>query len=103
MRYKDKATIKQVTNHQNKPETDYYGQNMTNRQRERIRERFLKEFRTMITDKIWWDSLSGNEKTEVAHEYRKLPDGSNNLKELMKQFPGDIAYIRDKKIDVLGL
>ena len=102
MRYKDKATIKQVTNHQNKPETNYYG-HMTDRQRNRIRERFLKEFRTMITDKIWWDSLSGNEKTEVAHEYRKLPDGSNNLKELMKQFPGDVAYIRDKKIDVLGI
>ena len=102
MRYRDKATIKQVTTHQNKPETNYYG-HMTDRQRNRIRERFLKEFRTMITDKIWWDSLSGNEKTEVAHEYRKLPDGSNNLKELMKQFPGDVAYIRDKKIDVLGI
>lgn len=101
MRYRDKATIKQVTTHQNKPETNYYL--MTDRQRNRIRERFLKEFRTMITDKIWWDSLSGNEKTEVAHEYRKLPDGSNNLKELMKQFPGDVAYIRDKKIDVLGI
>jgi hypothetical protein len=33
MRYKDKATIKQVTNHQNKPEAIYYGQNMTNRQK----------------------------------------------------------------------
>ena len=103
MRYKDKATIKQVTNHQNKPETNYYGENMTTRQRERIRERFLKEFRTMMPDKIWWDSLSGNEKTEVAHEYRKLPDGSNNLKDLVKKFPGDVAYIRDKKIDVLGI
>jgi hypothetical protein len=103
MRYKDKATIKQVTNHQNKPESIYYGQNMTNRQRERMRERFLKEFRTKIPDKIWWDSLSDNDKTEVAHEYRKFKDGSNNLKELMKQFPGDVAYIRDKKIDVLGI
>lgn len=103
MRYKDKATIKQVTNHQNKPEAIYYGQNMTNRQKERMRERFLKEFRTKIPDKIWWDSLKDNEKTEVAHEYKQSKDGTNNLKELMKQFPGDIVYIRDKKIDGLGI
>ena len=54
MRYRDKATIKQVTTHQNKPETNYYG-HMTNRQRERIRERWLKDFRLKVTDKIWWD------------------------------------------------
>ena len=49
------------------------------------------------------DSLNDNDKTEVAHEYKKFKDGSNNLKELVKQFPGDIVYIRDKKIDVLGI
>jgi predicted Zn-dependent protease len=103
MRYKDKATIKQVTNHQNKPETNYYGQNMTNRQKQRMRERLLKDFRLKVTDKIWWDSLNDNDKTEVAYEYRQFKDGSNNLKELVKQFPGDIVYIRDKKIDVLGI
>ena len=69
MRYKDKATIKQVTNHQNKPETNYYGQNMTNRQKQRMRERLLKDFRLKVTDKIWWDSLNDNDKTEVAYEY----------------------------------
>jgi hypothetical protein len=100
MRYRDKATIKQVTTHQNKPETNYYG-HMTNRQRERIRERWLKDFRLRVTDKIWWDSLSGNEKTEVATEYKQLKDGTNNLKELMIQFPGDIAYIRETKLSLL--
>jgi hypothetical protein len=100
MRYRDKATIKQVTTHQNKPETNYYG-HMTNRQRERIRERWLKDFRLKVTDKIWWDSLSGNEKTEVATEYKQLKDGTNNLKELMIQFPGDIAYIRETKLSLL--
>lgn len=103
MKYKDKATIKQVTNHQNKAESIYYGQIMTNRQKERMRERFLKSFRIKIPDKIWWDSLKDNEKTEVAHEFKQLKDGTNNLKELMIQFPGDIVYIRDKKIDVLGI
>ena len=97
MRYRDKATIKQVTNHQNKPETNYYGY-MTNRQRERMRERFLKEFRIKIPDKIWWDSLKDNEKTEVAHEFKQLKDGTNNLRELMKQYPGDIVYIRETKL-----
>jgi hypothetical protein len=100
MRYRDKATIKQVTTHQNKPETNYYG-HMTNRQRERIRERWLKDFRLKVTDKIWWDSLSGNEKTEVATEYKQFKDGTNNLKELMIQFPGDIAYIREAKLSLL--
>jgi len=100
MRYRDKATIKQVTTHQNKPETNYYG-HMTNRQRNRIRERWLKEFRIKVTDKIWWDSLSDNDKTEVATEYKQFKDGTNNLKELMIEFPGDIAYIRETKLSLL--
>jgi hypothetical protein len=100
MRYRDKATIKQVTTHQNKPETNYYG-HMTNRQRERIRERWLKDFRLKVTDKIWWDSLSGNDKTEVAHEYKQFKDGTNNLKELMIKYPGDKVYIRETKLSLL--
>ena len=100
MRYRDKATIKQVTTHQNKPETNYYG-HMTNRQRERIRERWLKDFRLKVTDKIWWDSLSGNEKTEVATEYKQFKDGTNNLKELMIEYPGDKVYIRETKLSLL--
>ena len=100
MRYRDKATIKQVTTHQNKPETNYYG-HMTNRQRERIRERWLKDFRLKVIDKIWWDSLSGNEKTEVATEYKQFKDGTNNLKQLMIEFPGDKVYIRETKLSLL--
>lgn len=100
MRYRDKATIKQVTTHQNKPETNYYG-HMTNRQRERIRERWLKEFRLKVVDKIWWDSLSDNDKTEVATEYKQFKDGTNNLKQLMIEYPGDIAYIRETKLSLL--
>lgn len=98
MRYRDKATIKQVTNHQNKSE-NIYEQNMTNRQKQRMRERFLKEFRTKIPDKIWWDSLDASEKTEVAHQYSVNKDGKNNLKELMTKFPGNIAYIREAKLN----
>ena len=101
MRYRDKATIKQVTTHQNKPETNYYGQHMTDRQKNRIRERWLKDFRLKLTDKIWWDSLKENEKTEVAVEYKQFKDGTNNLKELMIEFPGDIAYIRETKLSLL--
>ena len=100
MRYRDKATIKQVTTHQNKPETNYYG-HMTNRQRERIRERWLKEFRLKVVDKIWWDSLKENNKTEVATEYKQFKDGTNNLKELMIEFPGDKVYIRETKLGLL--
>ncbi len=100
MRYRDKATIKQVTTHQNKPETNYYG-HMTNRQRERIRERWLKEFRLKVADKIWWDSLSDNDKTEVATEYKQFKDGTNNLKELMIELPGDKVYIRETKLSLL--
>jgi aryl-phospho-beta-D-glucosidase BglC (GH1 family) len=100
MRYKDKATIKQVTNHQNKPESIYYG-HMTDRQRKRMRERWLKEFRIKVTDKIWWDSLNDNDKTEVATEYRQFKDGTNNLKELMIEYPGDKAYIRETKLSLL--
>ena len=100
MRYRDKATIKQVTNHQNKPDTNYYG-HMTDRQRNRIRERWLNDFRLKVTDKIWWDSLKENEKTEVAVEYKQFKDGTNNLRELMIQFPGDIAYIRETKLGLL--
>lgn len=97
MRYRDKATIKQVTTHQNKPETNFYV--MTDRQKNRMRERFLKEFRTKIPDKIWWDSLDASEKTEVAHQYSVNKDGKNNLKELMTKFPGNIAYIREAKLN----
>ncbi len=101
MRYRDKATIKQVTTHQNKPETNYYGQHMTDRQKNRIRERWLKDFRLKLTDKIWWDSLKENEKTEVAVEYKQFKDGTNNLKELMIEFPGDKVYIRETKLSLL--
>jgi hypothetical protein len=100
MRYKDKATIKQVTNHQNKPESIYYG-HMTDRQRKRMRERWLKEFRVKVTDKIWWDSLNEHDKTEVATEYKQFKDGTNNLKELMIEFPGDKVYIRETKLSLL--
>ena len=100
MRYRDKATIKQVTTHQNKPETNYYG-HMTNRQRERNRERWLKEFRLKVTDKIWWDSLKENEKTEVATDYKQFKDGTNNLKQLMIEYPGDKVYIRETKLSLL--
>ena len=100
MRYKDKATIKQVTTHQNKPETSYYG-HMTDRQKKRMRERWLKEFRIKVTDKIWWDSLNDNDKTEVATEYRQFKDGTNNLKELMMEYPGDKVYIRETKLSLL--
>jgi hypothetical protein len=100
MRYRDKATIKQVTTHQNKPETSHYG-HMTDRQRKRMRERWLKEFRVKVTDKIWWDSLSDNDKTEVAHEYKQFKDGTNNLKELMIEYPGDKVYIRETKLSLL--
>ena len=98
MKYKDSATIKQVTTHQNKSDSIYYGQNMTNRQKQRMRERFLKEFRIKIPDKIWWDSLNDNEKTEVAHEFKQLKDGTNNLRDLIKEYPGDIVYIRETKL-----
>jgi len=91
MRYRDKATIKQVTTHQNKPETNYYL--MTDRQRNRIRERWLNDFRIKVTDKIWWDSLKENEKTEVATDYKQFKDGTNNLKQLMIEYPGDKVYI----------
>jgi hypothetical protein len=100
MRYKDKATIKQVTNHQNKPESIYYG-HMTDRQRKRMRERWLKEFRVKVTDKIWWDSLSDNDKTEVATDYKQFKDGTNNLKQLMIEYPGDKVYIRETKLSLL--
>lgn len=100
MRYRDKATIKQVTTHQNKPESIYYG-HMTDRQRKRMRERWLKEFRVKVTDKIWWDSLNDNDKTEVAHEYKQFKDGTNNLKELMIEYPGDKVYIRETKLSLL--
>lgn len=99
MRYRDKATIKQVTTHQNKPETNYYL--MTDRQRNRIRERWLNDFRIKVTDKIWWDSLKENEKTEVATDYKQFKDGTNNLKELMIEYPGDKVYIRETKLSLL--
>jgi hypothetical protein len=100
MRYRDKATIKQVTTHQNKPETNYYG-HMTDRQRKRMRERWLKDFRIKVTDKIWWDSLSDNDKTEVATDYKQFKDGTNNLKQLMIEYPGDKVYIRETKLSLL--
>lgn len=71
---------------------------MTDRQKNRIRERWLKEFRLKVPDKIWWDSLSGMEKVEVAKQFT---DGTNDLKELMKQYPGNVAYIREKKLENL--
>ena len=95
MKYRDKATIKQVTTHQNKPESVHYGI-MTDRQRNRIRQRWLKDFRIKIPDKIWWDSLTDNDKAEVAVEYTPT-----NLKELMIKYPGDKVYIRETKLKTL--
>ena len=95
MKYRDKATIKQVTTHQNKPESVYYGI-MTDRQRNRIRQRWLKDFRIKIPDKIWWDSLTDNDKSKVAVEYTPT-----NLNELMIKYPGDKVYIRETKLSLL--
>ena len=99
MRYRDKATIKQVNTHQNKIESNFFG-HMTNRQRERIRERLLKEFRNKIPDKIWWDSLTTSDKNDVSFYY-DVKVGSNNLDKLMIKYPGDKAYIREKKLENL--
>jgi hypothetical protein len=99
MRYQDKATIKQVTTHQNKIESNFFG-HMTNRQRERIRERQLKEFRNKIPDKIWWDSLTTSDKNDVLFYY-DVKVGSNNLDQLMIAYPGSIEYIRETKINSL--
>lgn len=96
MRYRDKETIKQVSNHQNKPESVYYGL-ISYRQKRRLRERWLNEFRLKVTDKIWWDSLTDDEKSNVVNSYS---DG-NNLNDLMKQYPGNIGYIREKKLENL--
>ena len=74
---------------------------MTNRQRERIRERWLKDFRLKVTNKIWWDSLKENEKTKVATDYKQFKDGTNNLKQLMIEYPGDKVYIRETKLSLL--
>lgn len=68
-------------------------------QKERQRKRWLDEFRLKVPDKIWWDSLDAREKTEVAHQYSVNKDGGNNLKELMRKFPGNIAYIREAKLN----
>lgn len=99
MRYRDKATIKQVNTHQNKIESNFFG-HMTNRQRERIRERLLKEFRNKIPDKIWWDSLTTSDKNDVSFYY-DVKVGSNNLNQLMIAYPGNIGYIREKKLENL--
>ena len=97
MRYKDKTTLKQVSNHQSK--CDYTI--MSNRQKERQRQRWLSDFRLKIKDKIWWDSLSDNDKTEVAHSFMQYKDGMNNLKDLIKQYPGNKVYIREAKLNLL--
>jgi hypothetical protein len=93
MIYKDKETIKQVTHHQFKSDTFDH---MTDRQISRIHKRWLKEFRIKIPDKIWWDSLNDNDKTEVTKKYNK-----DNLKELMVEYPGDKVYIRETKLSLL--
>lgn len=100
MRYRDKATIKQLSIHQDKLYNSYFGEQiMSNRQKERQRKRWLDDFRLKVPDKIWWDSLSGNEQTSVALQYLVSKDGKNNLKELMTKFPGNIAYIREAKLN----
>jgi outer membrane lipoprotein-sorting protein len=96
MKYNDKATIKQVNKHQNK--YDDYGY-MSNRQKERQRKRWLNQFRLKVPDKIWWDSLTIDEQTSVAHQTIYDEDGKNNLKYLMIKFPGNIAYIREVKLN----
>jgi hypothetical protein len=97
MKYSDKATIKQVNKHQNKYD-DYGYTIMSNRQKDRQRKRWLDQFRLKVPDKIWWDSLNADEQTSVAHQYIDK-DGKNNLKDLMTIFPGNIAYIREAKLN----
>jgi len=94
MRYRDKETIKQVSNHQNKPESDYGL--ISDRRKRRLRERWLNEFRLKVTDKIWWDSLTDDEKSNVVNSYYN----GNNLNDLMKQYPGNIGYIREKNLRI---
>lgn len=97
MKYSDKETIKQVNKHQNKYDDHGYTI-MSNRQKDRQRKRWLDQFRSKVPDKIWWDSLNADEQTSVAHQYIDK-DGKNNLKDLMTIFPGNIAYIREAKLN----
>ena len=98
MKYKDKATLNKVTSHQNRPE-DYGGNIITNRMRERIRKRWLVSVRMIIPDKIWWDSLTDDEKTNVGHEYSNKNGG--NFKEIKDKYKGSKEYIRETKLNYL--
>lgn len=102
MRYRDRATIKQVTTHQNRAEYKEPAA-ITDRERRRIRQRWLTNVRLIMPDPIWWDSLTDDEKTEVAHEYRYKSQyqDKDNFQELKQKFPGSLEYIRNTKLEKL--
>lgn len=97
MKYRDQATISQVNRHQNKPGVNE-PRLITEREKKRMRKRWLANIRMIIPDVIWWDSLTDDEQTEVAHEFNYY---KNNFKELKQKFPGSIAYIRETKLEKL--
>jgi hypothetical protein len=91
--YRDKATISQINKHQQKPEKFYGGQPMTNREKKRMQERWLKNVRNEIPNKFWWDSLTIDEQVKVANLYKYFP-----ITQVIMEYPGNVAYQRELKL-----
>ena len=103
--YKDKNTLSQINKHQEKKESDsntysntWYSWGNETREERRAKERFLKTFSQCVQNKHWWNSLETSEQIEVANRYKSQ---KYTLKELMRHYPGNIAYQRDMKINDL--
>ena len=105
--YKDKNTLSQINKHQEKKDSisdsyvygnTWYSYGTETREERRAKERWLKNFTQCIQNKHWWNSLETSEQIEVANRYKSQ---KYTLKELMRHYPGNIAYQRDMKINDL--
>lgn len=66
MKYKDRNTIRNNNKWQNRPFDDV--KSMERERKKRIKKNLLM-FSYRVSDKIWWASLSDNDKINVLNEY----------------------------------
>jgi hypothetical protein len=108
MIYKDKNTRHINSNHQNKIDDEYH---YTDRRINRKEQITILKFRVFIPliHRFWFDSLTHDDKLSVV----SLKSSSNcdrgksikkiTFEELMKMYKGDIAKIRELKLNYLSI
>ena len=98
MKYKDKSTTEINKNWEYRNENKSSRWDSHSRTGKRQLERLFVSFSYKVSDRLWWDSLSFNDKLSV---YRKSTEDGFNESKMKSIYKGDVSKYRDSKIKLL--